>query len=498
MNKYILKTLLCSALAMPVLTSCELDQFPATSLPSEQSWQTMTDATNHKNGLLAAIRGVANGYAGAQEAQADLFNMKSYNTSYQQLHTWTFTATQFDGDGLWSSNYNLVVNACDIIDNIDKVDATTDAEKASIKYIKGLAYFARAYAMSTLAVRYCQNYDPATADATLGLPIVKHVDASAKPSRATLAATYAFILEDIQAAKDNLNDPANLDYSEPSYNTAEALLARVSLNMKDYDGAINAVKDMLTRYHVFTSAESKEGLTNLWTNDFAEVGTELIYQPIYTQGERANNYGMYISYDDVKEHYTPDFLPTKGLINMFERGDRRQRIYFKNNTALMAGAVKTTGTMFNKFPGNPELVTDNDNAATTFLNMPKPFRTAELYLIAAEASCKKDGTGSEYLNTLRQSRGLSAVSHTGDELMQDIKDEWVREFCGEGFRLNCLKRWGDGFSRMAPQTFPAGYLSTYIDCQNLSVTADNYRFVWEIPSQDLQANKNLKRNWPTE
>ena len=185
MNKYILKTLLCSALAMPVLTSCELDQFPATSLPSEQSWQTMTDATNHKNGLLAAIRGVANGYAGAQEAQTDLFNMKSYNTTYSQLHTWTFTTSQFDGDGLWSSNYNLVVNACDIIDNIDKVGATTDAEKASIKYIKGLAYFARAYAMSTLAVRYCQNYDPATADATLGLPIVKHVDASAKPSRAT-------------------------------------------------------------------------------------------------------------------------------------------------------------------------------------------------------------------------------------------------------------------------------------------------------------------------
>lgn len=496
MNKYILKALMCAALAAPVLTSCELDQYPADSLPSEQTWQTMTDAANHRNGLLAALRSNANGYAGVMEAQTDLFNIKSYGTDYQQVHTWTFTTSQFSGDGLWSGSYNLVTNANDILNNIDKIHTETAEQKAEIRKIKAFAYFSRAWAMSRMAVRYCQNYDPATAASTLGLPIVKVVDPSYKPSRSSLAATYEMIVEDIDSAKTHFGDPTNTDYSEPNYNVAEALEARVYLDMKEYDKAIATVNDLLKRYHVYASSAAKEGLANMWSSDYAELGTELIYQPIYTTGERASLYGIYKSYDDVKGYYTSTYVPTQGLYSMYTRADRRQQIYFKREQ-LMAGSVKTSGYILNKFPGNSELLTSNDNALTTFINMPKPFRTAELYLIAAEASYKKDGTGASYLNTLRQSRGLSAVSHTGEELWQDIKDEWVREFCGEGYRLNCLKRWGEGFTRMAPQSFAAGFLSTYQDCQNLKVSADNYRFVWEIPSQDLQANKNLQRNWPS-
>ena len=495
MNKYITKALLFSVLAAPVLTSCELDQYPATSLPSEQSWQTMSDATNHGNGLLAAIRGVANGNAGIQEAQADLFNQRTNSTSYTQVHTWQFTTAQFDGDGLWSGNYSLVTNANDIINNIDKIQTSTKDDSLTIRRIKGTAYFARAYAMSTMAQRYCQNYDPTTAATTLGLPIVKTVDPQAKPSRSSLADTYAQILEDIDSAKTHLNDPGNLDYSEPGYNVAEALEARVYLNMKSYDKAIATVDDLLTRYHVYPATQSKDGLTNLWTSDYAEQGTELIYEPIYTQGERSSLYGMYISYDDTKAVYTPNYIPTLGLYKMYARGDRRQTLFFKR-VQMQAGSVKVTGQLFNKFPGNAELLTENDNPNTTFINMPKPFRTAELYLIAAEASYMKDGSGASYLNTLRQSRGLSATTNNGENLWQDIKDEWVREFCGEGFRLNCLKRWHEGFKRMEAQNLAAGFLSTYLDCQNLTVDADNYRFLWEIPANDLQANKNLQRNWP--
>ena len=56
MNKYILKTLLCSALAATMLTSCELDQFPETSLPAEKSWKYVSDATNYHVGILAYLR----------------------------------------------------------------------------------------------------------------------------------------------------------------------------------------------------------------------------------------------------------------------------------------------------------------------------------------------------------------------------------------------------------------------------------------------------------
>lgn len=66
---------------------------------------------------------------------------------------------------------------------------------------------------------------------------------------------------------------------------------------------------------------------------------------------------------------------------------------------------------------------------------------------------------------------------------------------GEGFRLDCLKRWHEGFTRMPAQPLMAGFFITADGFTNLTVNADNEKFVWEIPFNDLQANKNLERNW---
>ena len=141
----------------------------------------------------------------------------------------------------------------------------------------------------------------------------------------------------------------------------------------------------------------------------------------------------------------------------------------------------TDATAVGKFPGNPALLKQGDVEGQTFYNMTKAFRVAEMYLIAAEAQYNLNQTEGGFLNTLRQKRGASATQATGDALFQVIKDEWAREMCGEGFRLDCLKRWGDGFTRMPAQQLEDGFLNTQPGFQNLTVTADNFRFIWEIP-----------------
>lgn len=70
--------------------------------------------------------------------------------------------------------------------------------------------------------------------------------------------------------------------------------------------------------------------------------------------------------------------------------------------------------------------------------------------------------------------------------------------CGEGFRLECLKRWGMPCKRMQPQALAAGFLISTDGFTNLNMPANDYHWVWEIPSNDLTVNKNLERNWPTE
>ena len=134
--------------------------------------------------------------------------------------------------------------------------------------------------------------------------------------------------------------------------------------------------------------------------------------------------------------------------------------------------------------------------------MSKAFRSAEAYLTAAEAYLRKpnpdEAKARKYLNDLRLARGTFDWDDTttGEELVKEMENEWVREYLGEGFRLDCLKRWHKGFKRMEAQNMDGFKLLLEGNgYQNLEITPDNFRFVWEIPMQDLQSNPNLKRNW---
>lgn len=488
MNKYILKTFLLSALAVPAMTSCELDQFPETSLTTETSWSQVSDADNYNTGLLSNLRAVAGGtHAYVSEVQSDLFNARRGTAEQNQVHQWTFTTSQFDGDYVWKDNYNLISNANNIINNIDKIVVDPESEDAvTLRHYKGTAYFARAFAYANMVVRYCKEYDPATAAATLGLPIVKTVDVNAKPSRSSLETTYLQIKGDIREARTMLADAPADNYAVPNIDAVNALDARVSLNMKDYENAISLSTDLMAKYPLISDADE---FADMWLYD---EGSEIIYQPLQTVDERSNPYStIFIMFDAATNAYNPYYLPSQGLLDLYEDNDIRGYAYFAQVPVSANDMVDDNGVIFAKFPGNPAL----KKQQTDFFNMTKVFRSAELYLIAAEASYRLNGTDGGYLNALRSKRGASAVNATGEVLWSQIKNEWIREMVGEGFRLDCLKRWHEGFSRMAPQPLPGEmFISTsgYLD---LTVDADNEKFVWEIPAQDLQANKNLVRNW---
>lgn len=75
-----------------------------------------------------------------------------------------------------------------------------------------------------------------------------------------------------------------------------------------------------------------------------------------------------------------------------------------------------------------------------------------------------------------------------DAAREEIKNEWVREFIGEGFRMACLKRWGDGFTRVKPDFLAPSDLAVG---SSLSVRAGDYRFTWPIPQIELQNNTEM-------
>lgn len=494
MKKYIFKTLICSVLALSLTTSCELDQYPDNSIPSEESWEKVSDAEKFYTGLLGSLRGVSGGAQNyVSEVQSDLFNGAFGVALLNKMHDWTFTTAQFDGDNKWSANFGLVTSANNILDNIDKVPAQNAQEEKILKNIKGAAYFARAFAYANMLPRYCKEYNEATAANDLGLPLLKTVDVNAKPARAKLDKTVEFILGDIAAADTLIKD--GTDITAPNKNVLTALKARVLLYKKDYEGAIAAATSLFTDYPL----AKVEDYAAMWKND---VASEIIFQPLMTPSERGNSYErVFIYYNVAQLAWNPYYLPTQGLIDLYEPDDVRKEVFFTKDL-ITANDELEEGYYFSKFPGNPDLYKAGENEYNSFYNMCKVFRTSEMYLIAAEASLFKaqpdEAMALNLLKTLRQNRGLETSDVTGDALVQLLKNEWIREMVGEGFRLDCLKRWGDGVKRMEPQPFVANILVETPGFTGLNVQPGSelyYKLLWELPLNDTEANSNLEPNW---
>ena len=97
------------------------------------------------------------------------------------------------------------------------------------------------------------------------------------------------------------------------------------------------------------------------------------------------------------------------------------------------------------------------------------------------------------LTTLRQARfksGSGALSVNGDNFIDNIAKERVRELYMEGHRLQDLKRWGklynngEGFER-TPQT------NSLAEGSSIKKSVDDYMFVWPIPRHEVEAPGSL-------
>ena len=118
-------------------------------------------------------------------------------------------------------------------------------------------------------------------------------------------------------------------------------------------------------------------------------------------------------------------------------------------------------------------------------------RSAEAYLIAAEADARINGgttssTGANYINALRQRANTSTLSsYTTDQIL----DERARELYFEGFRRTDLIRYGYFGGNNSGR-----YLWEWKGGSQNGASLPEYRNLFAIPAEDLNANPNLKQN----
>ena len=352
-------------------------------------------------------------------------------------------------------------------------------------------------------------------------------------------------------ASDNatvLNDPAPKKYGEAGYGridkaAAWMLLARLYLNSEVYTGTAKwqeaadyAKKVMDSNYKLFTAGYAGNGIDGVYRqftayqmlfmgdNSKTDAAYEAIF-PVIQDGLRTTSWGgtnfLICSTADADMHpYPYDETEVNGLYNNSAWGGNRARpelvrLFFPNDDAPSAHAYivsevagddralfETDGrylnvedesnfkygyavAKFNNFKTDGSKGSDVTFADSHLFYM----RVAEAYLTYAEALTRLNGGTAPQpaVDAINAIRGRAHALELRRYTLDDILDEWGREFYFEGRRRVDLIRFGKFGGNTDYQWQWKGGVYAGRDFEA-------FRNVFAIPTDDLIANSKLQQN----
>ena len=486
-NIYMKFVRMAAALAVVLgLSSC-LEKTPGDYIPEAESMKNLNDAEQILTGIYTAYMssGLYSGYLTlCPDVQSDLvYAVQGNSNTMGNIWQWDIRSTNSEVEAVYASLYKIVGRCNFFLDQVEALRASMidDSQIETLDYYTGEVYCARALAYSELIKCFCKAYDPATAENELGVVLADTYFGEKPAKRASLYDSYQFVIADLEKAEELLDEDYNY-YDSPYFThaAAHAIHARVALYMQDWDKAISE-STILIQSDAFALAtcrsyasSTQTFLQYLWSNDAS-------YEDIWRIGYTSTSYGgalgsIFLHFTTDYTYYYPDYVPAQWVLDLYTAGDERYNAYFA--TVQTGHTHQLTWPLLIKYYGNESLMAN----MIYHVNMPKPLRLAEQYLIRAEAYCQKGSysLASADLSALRQTRFTSGGSISVNEKnwLETISDERVRELYMEGFRLHDLKRWGKGFER-TPQTHSQS------EGSSLKIEAGNPLFVWPIPNHEI-------------
>jgi len=369
--------------------------------------------------------------------------------------------------GFWSTAYLAINDLNTVLVNADLVGGSATA----VAQLKGEAYGLRALAYFDLARTYA--YEPGLAPASgvqipgFGPPFTVGVVIRLTPTtdfasgaplpRATIAATYAQIESDFQAAISNLPPIALTATSTAKFKmnlyAAEALYGKALLYESKYAAAI-------AQFNLALAAPGV-GLAPAGTYAAMFNSATPVLESYFEVGQTANEMAGVTGVNNSLHSYTtPTYkdgststfgaqTPSDELVAALNNAndDRKAVIYkFGGAGSTVAGQAGTfTGTAYNWCSKYPAPILP---ANTSFADNVKVIRYADVLLMKAEASAANGdpGTAVTLVNQLHTSRNNATVV-TAAGIVQTIRDERRLELFFEGQRFFDEKRWNIGLTK---------------------------------------------------
>lgn len=396
----------------------------------------------------------------------------------------------------WYYYYKVIGNANVIIANVDDASGLT-TEKALIK-AQALTY--RAYCFFMLSQLYSYRWVDSENGASKGI-VLRIDETSGEMARATLLETYNQIYADLDEAialynSSGLSRSANY---EMNVDVAHAIYARAALTREDYPTAESYAIKARASYPLMTNAEYNAG--------FCDPNREWIWSSYGAVDENLHfySYFSYIAYNSSASNVrTNPKMISRELYNKIPASDIRKGMFLDGNgytyTTSTGNAGSTTPLYALAYAQRPNLA----SGATVYAymqfkiaakDMPgvgnlNHFRSAEMYLIEAEAKYKQNKPDTDVqalLETLTKTSGRDpnyTCTKTGTALFDEIKLYRNIELWGEGFDWFDMKRWNDTIVR---RTYANG--GNFITVLAITSAPDAVnKWTWVIPAKETDYN----------
>lgn len=382
---------------------------------------------------------------------------------------------QLNDNNLYENCYTYILRSNIIIDFVDESQGDENIKKIA----KAEAKLMRAWDHFILINTFARGYDPQTAASDGGIAVMREYNLEVSPSKSSVEETYNFIISDIEDALPYLEEEPSTVY-HPSKAFGYALAAKVYLFHHDWEKAKKAAENSL-----------KLNSNLIDYVDFERKGGPLAYTT-YAKGGNPEvlNYAYMGSYSD-NPAYTYGMISPE-LVQLFGDNDERMNLFFK----------KTGNSSYYFDQGSGAALWNTSITYSKFQYMAVGMRTAEVYLILAEAYARLDDLTNAVatLNQLRVKRikGNEAIMTqpaSKQEMVKAVIDERRKELLFGFNRFWDLKRLNveSEYAKTIVRTFPL--VSTDTEKETYTLAPDSHLYIIPFPISVISKNPNITYNY---
>lgn len=459
-----------------ILSGCNgfLNVTPSNAHDAQEGITNLNDANYALNGCYHALI-AASFYGGAQTMRGELGG-EDVQASTPASTAMSYYGNNYSADDVpdvfWSEPYAAINRTHTLLRVLNNAPFARSAEA---NQLKGETMGILALCHFTLLQNYGLPYLKDKGE-SWGVPLVKkNLLPSALPGRNTTAEGYEYVVSLLQEAIGLLDNDIRSTQGRFNKWAAQSLLARVYLNMGNYDGAYQLATEVVDKsgYRLIATADYVESWKENFTSESVlEFNTPLTYSGNKSlwgyQASREGANAVQLTEAFITEMRTDEEDVRWGVIEEVGNEEGTSSYYSTKYSGQLNG-------------GMPQLAVNNVRL----------IRLSDIYLMAAEAALLKNQPDQQaadrYLNAIvqRANPNRQPVTATLETVMTERRKELVME----GHRYYDILR-SEGH-RTAPVERRGG-LHFLADTDMLTVTWNDYRCVLPIPTAEIEANPTLR------